>query len=180
MPHPDFEISPYGFGNAPRGADPMGPTGQITNTYQPSPQAMLFGRVLEALQDPRNAWIGLGGIGRWRGLGRMFRPSQPARETGGFNVPTTQMKRDVPDLGLAFKSPMEEPTARTEYLRGLLGINQDAQMMTQGQPYLQMGRESYDMSGPARQEAINRTLVGRSELESEMKRRIFGLGNTSN
>lgn len=32
----------------------------FTNTYQPTPQAKALGKVIDALQDPRNAWIGLG------------------------------------------------------------------------------------------------------------------------
>lgn len=58
--HQAIEMSPVGFGNAPRGADPMGPTGAISNTYQPSPQAQALGKVIEVLQDPRNSWMGMG------------------------------------------------------------------------------------------------------------------------
>ena len=32
----------------------------FTNTYQPTPQAKALGKVIDALQDPRNSWIGMG------------------------------------------------------------------------------------------------------------------------
>lgn len=43
------------------GQYPSTPPGYgFTNSYQASPQAQALGKVLETLQDPRNAWIGVG------------------------------------------------------------------------------------------------------------------------
>lgn len=46
----------------------------FSQAYQPSPQAEAFGRVLEALQDPRNQWIGAGplsGLGKLAGAAKV-------------------------------------------------------------------------------------------------------------
>lgn len=43
------------------GQYPSTPPGYgFTNSYQASPQAQALGKVIEVLQDPRNAWMGLG------------------------------------------------------------------------------------------------------------------------
>jgi hypothetical protein len=45
-----YNISPIGFGNAPRGMDPMGQTSTITNKYAPSPQTQALSRVIDAIR----------------------------------------------------------------------------------------------------------------------------------
>lgn len=69
----DIERSPYGFGNAPRGQDPMGSSGRVTDSYQPHPMAKFVGQLLDQLQDPR---VGMAFPGA--GLARMgFRATDP-------------------------------------------------------------------------------------------------------
>ena len=83
----DIEISPIGFGNAPRGKDPMGQTGTISNNYQvPAPHAA-YGRVLDALMDPRMAAFAPGmSLVRAPGLaGNAMRSAPAMTERGSWS-----------------------------------------------------------------------------------------------
>lgn len=158
------QFNPMGFGQAfvtPGGASPQY---GFTNTYKPSPQAEALGRVIEILQDPRNSWMGLGGI---RGLGRLRgRLFQDTREMGGFSVPTSQMRRD---LGIArentfkWQPPTGEPALRHEYLGTVDALNAGA-----SQPDLMA------IANPALQALLEKTKMGQTALRSEMQREMGG------
>lgn len=81
------QFNDQGYGQAFRGQGQT-PTYGFSQTYQPSPQAQAFAQVLEALQDPRNQWIGTGLMGGTvKGLGglrSMFEHRQPFQDPGGF------------------------------------------------------------------------------------------------
>lgn len=57
------------MGGGPEGG--QSPAYGFSNTYQPSEQAQALGQVLQALQDPRNQWMGTGMVGGIRGLGNL-------------------------------------------------------------------------------------------------------------
>jgi hypothetical protein len=87
--------SQLGHGQYPEQAPQYG----FSNSYQPSPQAQLFGQIIQALQDPRNAWMGTGMAGGTiRGLGGLRGLFGGGREAGGFNVTTRKMIKDMPEL----------------------------------------------------------------------------------
>lgn len=64
LPVPQPEIfNDQGFGQAFRGTG-QSPSFGFSNTYQPNPQAKALGKVIDILNDPRNAWMGLGKVGQ--------------------------------------------------------------------------------------------------------------------
>lgn len=60
---------------APRGSDPMGPTGKITPQPNTNPYAPLFGQFAEALQDPRLGMLPMMGGFRAVGGAQRFKDS---------------------------------------------------------------------------------------------------------
>ena len=91
----DISISPYGFGNAPRGQDPMGQANQVSNQYQPHPMARFIGQMMDYLQDPR---VGMAFPGA--GLARMgFRAGNPGmkllREADTIQYPRQGLAQGV-------------------------------------------------------------------------------------
>lgn len=188
-----------GFGQAFNGQG-QSPQYGFTNNYQPSPQAQALGAVLNALQDPRNQWMGTGMAGGTiRGVGRLrnFFGDKEAARMGGFHVPTSKMQRDMPGIeGYASPKwadtnpkPFEDfgfppdvakeiantksPGMRGGYIDQVSDSNAMAEVMRTGNLYEQMNmREGYNSLGPRMQEEINRSMVGQQQLE-DMKRRAM-------
>lgn len=114
------EQATHSIGYAPRGTDPVRPG--ITNTYEVSPQAKALGNVIAALNDPRNAWLGVGAI---RGM-RLLSPIPKGPEMGGFRETTANMRRafGTPRENLrAGEVPSAEHNLRADYLGELAATN---------------------------------------------------------
>ena len=101
----------------------------FTNSYQASPQAQALGKVIEVLQDPRNAWMGLGGV--TRGM-RLLRPVMQGPEMGGFHVSTQDMRQAMgmprPNTR-GLEVPSVEPSIRSDYVGTIRGLNHVASQM---------------------------------------------------
>ena len=90
MPPPQV-FNPLGFGQAFATPGGQSPLYGFSYTYQPSPQAQALGRVIQILQDPRNAWMGLGmtrGIGKFLPqAGEYFNPPMMKGLNAGGSLP---------------------------------------------------------------------------------------------
>lgn len=131
----------------------MGPTGSITNSYQPSPQAQFFGTLLEYLRS--HPELGFPGAGALRGP-RLLRPI--GQEMGGFNVPTSQMRRElnIPTPNrYRYNPPTGEQAVRDEYASTVEGMNQAANHIEQLPRVMQ--------ENPM----IQKTVRGQAELDRE-------------
>lgn len=124
-PKPQESFNPNGFGQAfttPSGASP---SYGFTNSYQPSPQAKVFGQAIEALGDERMAGIpAFGGVSKF-GKWREFLKGKPKPDMGGFNAPTHTSKpalEDIRDLNVEVarwgdKNPMIRKEAQDRYMK---------------------------------------------------------------
>lgn len=189
-----------GFGQTFNGQG-QSPQYGFTNNYQPSPQAQALGAVLNALQDPRNQWMGTGMAGGTiRGLGglRNFFADKQAIKMGGFKPSLKEMKESSPDIAPTgpnqWKGSIGNERAWNEAYIGNVKMGNDAvDALRSTDPMTRtVSNEMYKViehSNPGYAEQINRTMVGRQQLEDlnkraftqtegpppEMIRRLFGL-----
>jgi hypothetical protein len=156
----DGSWNPLGFGQA--FSTPGGSTQQygFTNNYAPSPQAKALGSVIEALNDPRNAWMGTGlAGGTIRGLGGL-RKAFHSPDAGGFNIPTSRMKDLTNSHGLG-----DERTARDWYLQTMRNLNSTAANIQHGNPLDRAEAfQYYSDVNPQFRSLINKTAQGQQEL----------------
>ena len=127
----------------------------------------------QAMQDPRFGMAsGLGaaaGVVRGAGkFGQMMNPKTRAAMEGGFNVPTSQMRRDIPLIAPPPLSKMEVPygevAQRDSYLADVIARNKDATNAEQHSGQLGFGR-TY---GANSLELRRRTLQGQRDLRDEV------------
>lgn len=190
------QFNDQGYGQAFRGQG-SSPTYGFSNSYQPSPQAQAFAQVLEALQDPRNQWIGTGLMGGTvKGLGglRGFFEAKEAARMGGFRPSLKELQhnpnvRPNPNVTLDETFGASIPP-RQQYFNDVSSLNDTARSMESGNPLLRMHTErQLDRTSPQFQQDTYATLAGRKALQDqnqramtqtegpppEMVRRLFGL-----
>lgn len=112
----DISVSPYGFGNAPRGQDPMGQANQVSNSYQPHPMARFIGQMMDYLQDPRVGMAfpgaGLARMGFRAGGGAASRALDMSKKT--YEMGGAQMDQQA--MMLAQRARMEAETLERQPL----------------------------------------------------------------
>lgn len=185
-----------GFGQAFNGQG-QSPQYGFTNSYQPSPQAQALGAVLNALQDPRNQWMGTGMVGGTiRGLGglRNFFADKAAAKAGGFQ-PTLKDLMKHPEYKPMTNVTTDELLAsdmgtRARHLKDVESMNMQSKWIESDNPILsKRASEELTRSSPSFEEGVNRTFVGRRQLQDlnqraftqtegpppEMIQRLFGL-----
>jgi hypothetical protein len=148
-------------------------------------------RIIDVLGDPRNAWMGLGpmsgmAIGKklWGGFGNQpSRWLRPHMEEGGFNVPTSMMRRQVPALNTpgydsaykampSYQPPTGEEGVRHDFLGSVRNLNDLVHSMYDPSNSLKqsIARSIFKVADPELRDVLERTNTGRSALRGELER----------
>lgn len=179
-PKPQESFNPNGFGQAfttPSGASP---SYGFTNSYQPSPQAKVFGQAVEALQDERLGMVpGFGG--GIRGIGRLrnYFADKEAIRMGGFRPTLREIKTSSPNIEPTgpnqWKGSIGNERAWNDAYIGNVKMGNDAvDALRSSDPMTRtVSNEMYKVlehSNPSYAEQINQTMIGRQQLEDLNKR----------
>lgn len=155
-----------GFGQAFNGQG-QSPQYGFTNNYQPSPQAQALGAVLNALQDPRNQWMGTGlAGGTIRGVGglRHFFADKAAAKAGGFRP--TQQEMDTALGYTQYHVPMKD------YISDIRGMNKDVARWDSDNPMIRKeAQDRYLGYSQHNQKLLDDTWKGRQQLKQDLNGR---------
>lgn len=130
----------------------------------------------DVLADPRNAWIGLGPLA---GVARFGRVPHFGKDLGGFNVPSSQMRKTLmiprPNYRLDEVPGGTEHAVRTDYLGGITGLNEAATLMREDPDPIKrtIGWAALRLLPEEQQVILRNTVRGQQELKSERGRQQF-------
>ncbi len=130
----------------------------------------------QAMADPRNAWMGLGGIA---GMARFRRVPDFGQDAGGYQASINSIRQALgvpkPNRYLNEVPGGAEQGLRHDYVGGIRGLNEMSDVVNKGP----MGdnafgyhaaQDMYSRLAPSDQEAFQRVMQGRQALEQEMLR----------
>lgn len=129
-----------------------------------------FGQGLSAagniLDDPRNAWIGLGPLAA---MARFRRVPHFGTDAGGFNVPTSRMLRQ--DTGMARTPELFEQDKRADYFFGRRLENAMAEaLQDETHEFHREAMDRYKQLLPEDRSRVEQVLRGQAALEGEKTR----------
>ena len=109
-----------------------------------------LGKVGEYVEDPRNAWIGMGPMSiLGRGM-RLFK-GKPKPDLGGFRQPLDEMQKITP--------------SKESYLDQVIGMNKYAESFNMNNPLHIAEMRQLEGVNPQLASDIGRTFLGRTDLE---------------
>ena len=139
----------------------------FSNSYTVPPPHKAIGDIVTSLVEwaRMHPEIGFPGAGALRGP-RFLQPI--GHEMGGFNVPTSQMRRDMGLLQenrFKYQPPTGERFARDSYMSVVDALNQGAE---------QYPKLVQEMPHMAENPMVQKTIQGRNLLNAEMQREMGG------